>query len=72
MDDEHFRRMLRSIETRAGELSATASGLFKANVEEKAALEAGNRILPLDDSALSFAEGGSASAWLLSLQESNA
>lgn len=59
MDGDHFRRMIRSIESRAHEFSETASGLFKANLEEKAAFDLGNRILPLDDSSLRFTEGGS-------------
>ena len=59
MDGDHFRRMIRSIELRAQESSRDVSGLFKADVQERAAFELGNRILPLDDSSLRFAEGGS-------------
>jgi hypothetical protein len=59
MGGDHFLRMIRSIESRANELSTTASGLFKASVDAKTAFEIGNKILPLDDSSLRFAEGGS-------------
>jgi Protein of unknown function (DUF3037) len=59
IDGDHFRRMIRSIESRVLEASRDASGLFKTDVKERAAFELGNRILPLDDSSLRFAEGGS-------------
>jgi Protein of unknown function (DUF3037) len=59
MDGEHFRRMMRSIESRAREASKNISGLFRAEVEDRAAFDLGNRILPIDDSSLRFAEGGS-------------
>jgi hypothetical protein len=59
MDGDHFRRMIRTINSRSHDLSTTVSGLFKGEVTDQAALELANRILPVDDSSLRFTQGGS-------------
>jgi hypothetical protein len=56
MDGDHFRRMIDSVQSRVSEL---ATGSFQASTDAKSAFEIGKKILPLDDSSLRFAEGGS-------------